>query len=498
MGEAERWVELAQRAAAEGDHLLAVQQYERAIALEPQNVSFHLEMGTAHARSGAALRALECFGEALRLDPNCGMAWNNCGNIFLQLNELSSATNFYRNAARLQPSDAGIQYNLGRALDQAGEHEEALGHLLRACELNPMHADAWTNLGNVHHNLGHLDEALECYDWALPLSANPAEVHVNRAVILLNQGDFAEGWSEYEARWATAAFRAYQEIPFGRPQWTGEPLAGKRILLHAEQGFGDAIQFVRFIPEVVARGGTVFLEVQAPIKALMEGLLEPGHVLARGEARPEFDVHCSLISLPFALKLGFEAIPHEPYLRAPLAVREDVRQALDRATGDGRGLRVGITWRGNPTHRWNVVRSLKPEQLAPLAAVDGVEWFCLQKDATAEELARFPLRLAPLDARYLNGFLSTAAVIEELDLVVSIDTVTAHLTGALGKPLWLLLPAFYDWRWHSHLEDSPWYPSARLFRQGRPGVWDGAMEGLAAALRELAGKELVARQASAK
>jgi tetratricopeptide (TPR) repeat protein len=486
-----RWRALARLTADAGDDLLAIQYYERAIALEPKNPSMYLEMGNSYAHSGGTVRAIECYGDALRLNPNSGYTWNNLGNIFLQLNDLESAAVCYQNAVCLQPSDAGAQYNLGRTLDMAGKHGEALMHLLQACDLNPSHADAWTNLGNAHQNLGHLDEALSCYDRALTLSRNPAELHVNRAVILLNKGDFARGWREYESRWETSAFIPYKKFPFGKPQWKGEPLEGKRILLHAEQGFGDAIQFARFIPEVYAKGAVVFLEIGAPLKPLMEQLMEPGHVRVRGESRPEFDYHCSLMSLPFALNLEFCAIPGKPYFDVPRAARENARVAFHNATHDRSVLRVGITWRGNPTHRWNQVRSLKPSQFAPLAAIRGVHWFLLQKDATPQELACFPpaFPLFSLDPRHLDGFLATAAVIQELDLVISIDTVTAHLTGALGKPLWLLLPAFYDWRWHAHLEDSPWYPSARLFRQQEPGIWTGAIERLAAELAGLAERQ---------
>lgn len=490
---AAEWHAIARQAAAAGDLLLATQHYERAAALDPHNVSLHLDMGNALAELGEHLRAIDCYGKALRLDPESGHTWNNLGNLFLQLNDVQSAITCYQNAVRLLPAEPIPHYSLGRALNLTGQHQTAIEHLTLACKLSPRHADAWANLGNAHQHVGHFDQALRCFDQALALSDQPAEAHVNRAMILLNSGNFREGWREYEYRWETPAFSAYKKRPFGKPRWRGEPLAGQRILLHAEQGFGDTIQFARFIPQVAAEAAEVYLEVPAPIQTLLAPLLLPGHIIVRGEPLPDFDFHCSLISLPFALDLDFESIPSQPYLSVPPSAREKARRALHAATGElsaheRPALHVGLSWRGNASHRWDQVRSLRPAQLAPLAAIPGVQFVLLQKDARPEELASLPpeLPLAQLSPENLHGFLNTAAVIQELDLIISIDTVTAHLTGALGKPLWLLLPAFYDWRWHSHLNHSPWYPSARLFRQHEPGIWTQAIHQLAAELTESA------------
>ncbi len=484
---ADGWHHLAQLTAAGGDFATAIQHYERAIALEPQNLSFHIHLGNAYASTGETLRAIECYGKALHLDPNSAVAWNNLGNLFVKLKHLANAILCYKNATCFDPSDGSFHYNLGRTLDMSGRHQEALPCLLRAAEFDPNHCDTWTNLGNVYQHLGQYENALTCYDRALAMSTEPAELHVNRAMVLLNIGHFEEGWKEYEHRWETPAFSVYKKRLWRKPPWKGEPIAGKRILLHAEQGFGDAIQFARFIPAVAARGAAVFLEVEEPIKSLLKGLLEPGHIIVRGEPLPEFDYHCSLISLPFVLHLEIDTIPGEPYLTVPPHAFEDGKRAIDQATTGQPKLRAGLCWRGNPTHRWNHLRSLKPAQLAPLASVSGVQWFLLQRDITPEELADFPagLSLATLPDQHLDGFLPIAALVQALDLVVSVDTATAHLTGALGKPLWLLIPAFYEWRWHVYRQDSPWYPSARLFRQPEPGNWQRAIEHLTGALSEL-------------
>ena len=484
------WVAMGRQSAAAGDYESAIRWFERAVELEPTAVALHLELGNAYALAGNALRAIECYGAVLRLEPNSAWAWNNLGNVLLELKGLETAATCYENAVRSAPTLAAAQYGLGRALHGLGRHEPALEHLQLACSLNPGHADAWLNLGNVHHYLGHYDDALSCFDRALPLSSQPAEVHVNRAMILLNRGNFGEGWSEYEYRWETPGYSAYKKRPLGRPQWKGESLAGRRILLHAEQGFGDAIQFARFIPAVLARGAEVYLEVRAPLKELLAGLVEPGHILVQGEPLPSFDYHCPLLSLPLALGLEFDSIPSRPYLRVGHTARAAARRAVDKETGGRSTVRAGIVWKGNPEKRDDALRSLQPAQLAALFAVPGVRWFVLQREATAADLAGLPegLPVSILPAQHLEGFEAIGAVIEELDLVVSIDTVTAHLAGALGKPLWLVLPAFFEWRWHSHLEDSPWYPSARFFRQQVPGSWTDPLQQLVTALTEMVRK----------
>lgn len=482
------WYKLALLTAGSGEHTEAIQYFDRATRLEPENPAFYLEMGNSYAHSGDTLHAVECYGKTLRLDPNSGVAWNNLGNLFVQLKDLENAVFCYQNASRLQPETGSIHYNLGRTLDMIGRHREALASLLRARDLDPRHCDTWTNLGNAHQHLGQYEQALSCYDRAMELTTDPAELHVNRAIVLLNTGRFREGWKEYEYRWETATFRPYKKLSREKPQWKGEPLQGKRILLHTEQGFGDAIQFARFIPQVAALGAEVFLEVGAPIKSLLEGLLDPGHLLIRGESLPDFDYHCSLISLPFALNTEIDSIPSAPYLTVPPTALEEGKQAIEQATAGSPRLRVGLCWRGNPTHRWDRLRSLKPAQLAPLASVPEVQWFLLQRDLMPEELSAFPtgLSLATLPANHLDGFLPIAALVQSLDLVISVDTATAHLAGALGRPLCLLIPAFYEWRWHAPRNDSPWYPSARLFRQPEPGAWQAAIEQLANYLTEYA------------
>jgi Tfp pilus assembly protein PilF len=486
---AQDWRALALDAAKAGNHALAIECYEKAIVFEPGDSGLYLGLGNEYAFTGDRLRAVESYGKALQLAPHSGVCWNNLGNVFLELKDAPNAANCYENAVRFEPGDSGFRYNLGRTLDTLGRHVEAREHLMLATERNPSHADAWINLGNAQQNLGAFDEALGCFNRALELTDRQAEVHVNRAMVLLNRGEFREGWREYEYRWETGGFSAYKRRSFGAPQWEGESLAGKTILLHTEQGFGDAIQFARFIPTVSSLGAEVFLEVEAPLRRLLEGVVQPGHLLTRGEALPACNYHCSLISLPLALGLEIDTIPCESYLKVhvPEAISARVRRALFRVDGEGRKLRVGLCWRGNPTHRWDRIRSLDLARLDALAGVSGVQWVSLQRDATREEQAVFSERFGGvvLSEELMEDFLAIAGVIEELDVVVAVDTATAHLAGAMGKSVWLLLPPFNDWRWHAHLAESPWYPSARFFRQTPPGEWAGAVEAVVAELTAL-------------
>jgi tetratricopeptide (TPR) repeat protein len=461
--------------------------FRRLATLQPDRAAIWLDLGNACAAAGELVDAIDCYRAALRLDPHFAPAWHDLGNFLFRLHDLGSAIVCYRNAVQHLPSDPLCAYSLGRALNLVGSHREALVHLARSCESDPSRADAWINLGNAHQHLGHSAEALRCFDLAVPLSDQPAQAQMNRAVVLLDEERFSEGWLAYEDRWKLPSFASARTRFSSRPQWRGESLQGKRIILYGEQGYGDMIQFVRFAGQIVDRGADVFLEVPDRLRELFAGLLTPGHVLARGEALPPFDLHCPLMSLPLALGLEPDAIPNQPYLRVPAEQSQRARRALAAAAGaTGSRLRVGFSWRGNPAHPWDRIRSLAPAQFAPLAGLPGVQWVLLQQDARPEELAALSPGFAPvLLPQQLDGFLATAALIQELDLVISVDTVTGHLTGALGRPLWLILPAFYDWRWPSGRQDSPWYPSARLFRQSEPGDWTGVVERIAVQLAEL-------------
>ncbi|HEY1649309.1 MAG TPA: tetratricopeptide repeat-containing glycosyltransferase family protein [Terracidiphilus sp.] len=490
----------ARHAADAGNLDLAIQCYEKAIALDialdSKNVSILLEMGNLYAKTGQASLAIQTYNRALQIDPDSGFGWSNLGNVLFGLRNIEIALQCFTHAVRLLPDEWTIRYSLGRALGQIGKANEAVEHLSAACALNPAFLnpafdDAWIVLGNAYQHSGDWDRAMECFDRALAISPNRAEVHLNRAMVLLNQGNFSDGWREYEYRWETPAFRAYKSRGLGKPRWQGEPLDGKRILLHAEQGFGDAIQFARFIPELSARGAEVFVEAKGPLKELFSELVTPDHIIELGNPLPEFDYDCPLMSLPIPLGLELSSIPNAPYLKVPSKMVDDARSLLT-AISPGTRLRVGIVWTGNSSHPWNAMRSVPLAQLAPLGRVKEIQLYSLQREAASAEAEPWP-EGSPLalPGESLEGFQRMAAVIQALDLVISIDTAQAHLAGALGKPVWVLLPLFYEWRWHSHLEDSPWYPSARLFRQQTPGEWTRVIQKVAEELQRFASEHRV-------
>jgi hypothetical protein len=280
------------------------------------------------------------------------------------------------------------------------------------------------------------------------------------------QGNFREGWEEYEARWDTESFGAVKRS-FSQPLWRGEPLAGESILLHAEQGFGDTMQFVRYVPLVASRGGQVVLEIQPRLRRLLGNLPGAAKVIVRGEELPEFSWHCPLLSLPLAFDTRLANIPAKvPYLYPG---EMEVQKWSRRLQGDG--LRVGLAWAGNPNHVREGERSIPLEQLAPLMQVAGTTFYSLQKGPATAQIHKLPgIRLIDLDSQQ-NDFADTAAIIANLDLVITVDTAVAHLAGAMGKPVWVLLHHVPDWRWLLHRDDSPWYPAARLFRQTIAKDW---------------------------
>jgi len=305
------------------------------------------------------------------------------------------------------------------------------------------------------------------YERAVELDPTSAGGHYNLGLARLRQGRFAEGWREHEWRWDFRELRLRRRR-FTPPQWRGEALHGETILLHAEQGLGDTLQFVRYAPLVAERGGRVVLEAQAPLARLLRNLPGISQTIAFGEPLPEFALHCPLMSLPLVFGTSLETIPGQSaYLHA-----DEAEAKAARRRWPGEGLRVGIAWAGNPQQRSDDQRSMPLRALLPLAAVKGISWFSLQKGPAVEQMrglgAQFPLVDASSASRDLA---ETAALMATLDLAISVDTSIAHLAGAMGIRLWLVLPRLADWRWMDEREDSPWYPTARLFRQQISGDW---------------------------
>jgi tetratricopeptide (TPR) repeat protein len=329
------------------------------------------------------------------------------------------------------------------------------------------------NLGSVLGQVGEYAEELQCYERALAIRPSPL-TRVNRSLALLRLGDFLNGWREYEHRWGHGAPQEKTRRGFAEPLWTGGPVSGRRILLHAEQGFGDTIQFVRYVPLVAARGAEVILEVQPPLMRLLQGVPGVQHLIAHGDPLPAFDLQCPLLSLPLAFGTKVSTIPNcLPYVCTDAAVRKPWARRLDTE----KRLKVGLVWAGSPAHGKDRTRSAPAECLAPLLRTEGAAFYSLQVGGRPGDYERLaaagPLcDLAPL----LTDFAETAAAIEHLDVLIAVDTAVAHLGGAMGAETWLMVPYVPDWRWMLNREDTPWYRNMRLFRQPARGDWPAVVE----------------------
>ena len=477
-GHVEALTRLGNAFAAAGRPAEAEQLYRLVLALRPDDAVMHFNIGCAWLAVGDGARGEAGFRAALALRPDDGAAANNLGSALRRQGRPAEALDCYRRAAALRPDLAGVHGNLGSALLALGRADEALEHLRMAAHLAPDDAEACNNLGGA---LLALDQAPEAAGWFGRAVTQDPEHHHARfglGLALLALGAFRQGWQEYDARWLDPAFTA-DERPFVQPPWRGEEaVQGRTILLHAEQGLGDTLQFVRYAPLLRARGARVVLQVQAPLLGLLAGLADT--VIAREAEPPPFDLRCPLLSLPRAFGTELHSIPANiPYLRAsPAHV-----SLWSARLGERRRRRIGIAVSGDPTHPEDAQRSIPAA--AFLTAFEGVdaELHVLQKDIRAADA---PV-LAGLRVHdpMIDDFQDTAALAVLMDLVVTVDTAPAHLAGALGVPVWVLLQQGADFRWLRGRDDSPWYPTARLFRQSRYGDWDSVFAELNAALRAL-------------
>lgn len=460
----------------------AVAHLRRALQVRPDYPEAHNNLGIGLGETGRLGEAEVSFRAALRLRPGYAEAHNNLGTVLRDAGRLDEAEASFRDAIRLKPDYAEAHMNLGVALSDRGAFEEAIPSLEWSLRIHPGSSVARANLANALRDKGELDRAEEVYLEALRSDPDNAEAHYNRALGQLLRGNFEEGWRGYEWRWRC---RSFPKRSFDRPAWDGSPLAGRTILLHAEQGLGDVLQFIRFARPVKERGGTVVVECPGALCRLLERTPGVDRCVARGEALPAFDVQVPLMSLPRILGTTVETIPAEvPYIVPDPGRAEHWRREL----GGFDGIKVGVCWQGNPNYSGDRRRSFPLDRLAPLARVPGVRLFSLQKGHGAEQVEALAGRFAVTDLgprldESAGAFTDTAAAMTALDLVVAPNTAVAHLAGALGVPAWVALPASLEWRWMTGREDSPWYPSMRLFRRTATGDWAEVFERMAAALR---------------
>jgi tetratricopeptide (TPR) repeat protein len=471
------WLMLARIRHARGDTDSAIDLLRKTIALESRLPPAHNDLGTFLQQRGRLDEAEASYRHALEIDPRFAEAMNNLGALLAERGRLEEASGWYSRAIYERADFPDAHNNLGAALAKLDRSLEAEALHRRALVLRPDFADAHYNLGVSLQDQGRFDEALASYNEAARLEPDLVDARWNRAYVLLLMGNYTEGWREHEWRW-----KRKQQPPrsFSRPLWHGEDISGRTILLHAEQGVGDAFQFLRYVPLVAARAGKIIVQVQRPLQRLVAATLgNCVQVCVEGDMLPAFDLHCPLLSLPLAFATTVETIP--PPLRytvgADIAARW--RERIDRT-----GCNVGLVWAGNPQHSNDRNRSIPFERLRPLFDAPRLTWFSLQVGERADHLARPPAGTAIDLSDQLTDFVETAAAIANLDLVIAADTAVAHLAGSLGKPVWVMLPFVPDWRWLLARDDSPWYPTARLFRQPNPRDWPAVIERIRMALTE--------------
>ncbi len=437
----------------------------------------------AHQR-GDLDAALAGYRAALALAPAHPHALHYLGVIMYQRLRLAEALPLLERAAQLIPEEPEFHNNLGLALAAADRSDEAIAAYRQAILRKPDHATAWNNLGLAAQARNDLPTAIDAFRHALELQPAFAHAHWNLGLALLAAGDFGAGWREYEWRLALPELGGKRTEPAG-PRWDGRAIAGRTLVLTAEQGLGDSLQFIRFAAPLAARGARVLVQAQPALKNLLARADGVAAAYAAGEPLPAFDAHIPMLSVPGALGIDAASIPAAvPYLSADPACSDAIASALAPYAGR---LKVGLAWAGSRTHGNDRRRSCPLARLSPLLALPGVAWFSLQKDDGEEQIADVAAArdIVLLDAR--RDFDRKAALVAALDLVITIDSSAAHLAGALARPLWVLLPFAPDWRWQLARADCAWYPTARLFRQARVGDWDTLVGEVRTALADLAG-----------
>jgi len=460
----------------------AIEAFQKAIELNGQDAETQNNLGVCFKDSGRLAEAEAAYRQAIAVRPNYAEAHNNLGILFSDQGNARVAIESFREALRHNAKLLDARHNLGVTLRDLGEFEEAGRYLAEVLEVDPSHAEAHNNTGVNYQHQGLYDLALRHYEHALRAKPDHIWAHFNRSQVWLLQGRYPEGFLEYEWRWKRPGLAA---SPFPRPLWDGSDRPHQTILLHAEQGLGDTIQFLRYVPLVCQRVGKVIIECQAPLVNLLAGYPGVAEFVAKGSPLPDFDLHSPFMSLAAIFGSRVDTLPGQsPYLAPSEGLAKIWKDKLAALPGR----KFGINWQGNPKYHRDAQRSFPLAALAPLAAIPDVTLVSLQKIHGREQLAEIAERfqvvdLAP-DLDEANGpFMDTAAVITALDLVVTSDTATAHLAGAIGAPTWLAVSHSPDWRWHDRGETSPWYPSMRLFRQSTPGDWTGVFQRMAEELK---------------
>ena len=461
----------------------AVAVYEQALALRPDFAQSHFNLGNILGQQGKFELAKARYRQAIALMPNYVEAHNNLGNLLWKQGQPEQAAAHFEQALAFRPNYAAAHNNLGNVLVGQGQLQQAAARFRQALALRPDLAETHKNLGNVLLSLGNIDEAADHFQRALALRPDHAEAHLGLAVCYLVEGDYERGWATHEGRPSMPK----PAPPHSLPRWTGEPLAGRSLLLLSEQGLGDTLHFVRYARLLKEQGARVVLAAQPALGRLLAAYRDVDELLILGptDKLPSLDFYLPLLSARYVLRTDAATIPCDvPYLSADPGLTEQWRNEL--AAIDG--FKIGIAWQGSRDYRFDRWRSIPLADFAPLAALPGVRLISLQKGFGSEQIAAVDFPLLDFSGRLdevAGPFMDTAAVISNLDLVVTANTAIAHLAGALGAPVFLALQFSPDWRWLLGRDDSPWYPTMRLFRQTVFGRWPDVFQRIAAAVQAL-------------
>lgn len=442
-------------------------------APDPQDESPNAR-GIRFAQAGQWSDAIAAFEQAIAVNPSNPWAYFNMGSALQSAGRLQESVEAYRRSLAIGPDNAGTHCYLAEVLAEQGNFDQAFVSFRKALELKPDFPQATDSFGKYLRSVGKWEEAIAVYRHAIAIRPDFAIAHVNLAKLLLLRGELSQGWKELLWWWILPQFP--------KPKWNGEDLAGRRLLLYCVGGFGDTIQFIRYLPWIVShQGGQIVLCCFPQLKRLFQQLPGVDLLVTNDQNLPEFDLHCHFPGLSVSLAPSLEEIPAPiPYLHADPAL---VARWSEKLRGESARLKVGIVWGGSRNNEIDSHRSIPLSSLKPLADVAGVKLFSLQKGPYAEELKQSPFPIVDWTAE-LTDFADTAALIANLDLVITIETAVAHLAGAMGKRVWVLLADPPDWRWMLDRADSPWYPTMRLFRQKRTGNWDDPVREIVAALSD--------------
>ncbi len=487
---AEAYANMADTLQSQGQYPAALENCKKAIQLQPALAGAYYNLANILRQQGRHDEAIENYQHVIRLKPDFAMAHGNLAVTLKEHGRNAEAVESYKQAIRLMPADATLRHDLGTVLKDCQRCDEATESYKQAIRLKPDYPKAYNSLGVAMKECNRCPEAIENYEQAIRLKPDYADAHWNRSLALLLSARLAEGWKEYQRRYDdlnTINYPYYNQNTL----WNGSSFAGKTLLVRYQQGLGDNIQFARYLPMVKERGGKVIYETKKPLTNLLrplDGIDELVEVSSNGRPAASFDLHISLMDLPRIFGTTIETIPSNvPYLYADPAKAQVWRNRIPP-----KDLTVGILWAGAPAHRNDRNRSCTLADFAPLAEIDGIQLYGLQKGDAPNQADTSPAEIIAANlGEEFEDFTDTAAAIENMDLVVSVDTAVLHLAGAMGKPTWALLPFAPDWRWMLERQDSPWYPTMRLFRQKRPGCWPDVFADVKKELQALADKQTV-------